>query len=250
MPPLSSPRRFRRPLLLPPGWVALGWLLLLGCLVLQSHWRQLRQANLLQLTMPPLKPKASLVAFYRMHGKGQATADYNSYVDVGDKNALVRIDRMRPWHTINFIGQPFADFRGAQEMESAIRAINADSSRAGGVRIHFQANASYASLVKVLDIMNSANQKKYWLDIRHRPATLYAITDKLLPGKLKQVQMITCGFQPQAAAKLAPLSSFWQRFLTEYWPPAWRLPWLLLVALGALSVYKLGGAAKRRGKAT
>ncbi|MGI4736024.1 MAG: hypothetical protein ACRYG7_12685 [Janthinobacterium lividum] len=48
------PRRHYRRLLLPPGWVALGFLLLLGCLALLSHRQQLRLENVLQLTMPRL----------------------------------------------------------------------------------------------------------------------------------------------------------------------------------------------------
>jgi len=57
---LRSSRRFRRPLLLPPGWVALGFLLLIGCLLLQAHWRQLRLVNVVQLTMPPLRADTAL----------------------------------------------------------------------------------------------------------------------------------------------------------------------------------------------
>ena len=59
----------------------------------------------------------------------------------------------------------------------------ADTGHAGGVRIRFLPGATYANLVKVLDIMNYTNQKKYWLDIQHKPVTLYAITEKQLPER-------------------------------------------------------------------
>lgn len=241
--PLHSPHRYHRPLLLPPGWVALGWLLLLSCLLLQGHWRQLRLVNALQITMPPLKADTSLIAFYKVHGRGRNAADYSPYTDVGDKNALVKIDRMRPWHTIDFGGQPLADFFNARAIESVIRLINADSSHAGGVRIRFRAGATYANLVKVLDIMNCADHKKYWLDNhRRRPATFYAITNKELPKDTVQKLAFICGNHYQVI--LPPPAPFWQRFLAEYMPPAWRLPWLLLLAVGALSAYQLGRVAK------
>lgn len=242
------PQRFRRPLLLQPGWLALGCLLLLGTLLLQKHWQQLRLVNALQITMPPLKANASLIAFYRERNRGRNTADYNPYTDVGDKNALAKIDRMRPWHTIDFGGQPLADFFNAQAIESIVRLIIADSGHASGVRIRFRANTTYANLVRVLDIINYTGQKKYWLDNRLRPATLYAITDKVMPKDSSQLPDFICGFRYQAQILPSPL--FGQRFLAEYWLPGWRLPWLLLLALGVLSVRKLGGAARRRGPAT
>jgi|GEM_PF-5412373 len=155
MPLYCLPHRSYRPLLLPPGWVALGLLLLLGCLALQAHWRQLRLVNVLQITMPPLKADTAILTFYRVNGVKRDTADYNPYIDAGAKNALVKINRMRPWHTVNFGGQPLADFFNAQVIESTILAISADSGRAGGVRIQFRAGATYANLTKVLDIMNA-----------------------------------------------------------------------------------------------
>jgi hypothetical protein len=236
MPLLSLSRRFRRPLLLPPGWVALGFLLLLGCLLLQTHWRQLRRHNALQITMPPLRADTALATFYRVHRIKRDTAEYNPFTDVSDKNALAKINRMRPWHTIDFGGQPLIDFFSAPIIESSVRAINADSSHAGGVRIRFRAGTTYANLVKVLDIMNYTGQKKYWLDNRYRPTTFYIITDRPLPVS-SQPADIVCGYHYQSA-KVSP-PSFCQRLLAKYWPPAWRLSWLLLLVLGALSLNRL-----------
>jgi len=170
---------------------------------------------------------------------------------MGDKEALAKIDRMRPWHTIEFGGQPLADFFSSQMMEDGIKLINADSSHAGGVRIRFRPGITYANLVKVLDIMNYTGQKKYWFDSRHQPATFYAITnkDKELPKDPNEAPVFICGTSYQTATlSLAPCT--WQRFLAAYWPAAWRWPWLLFLALGALSVHKRGRAAKATSQAT
>lgn len=241
--PYRLPHRSRRPLLLPPGWVALGFLLLLGCLALRAHWRQLRLVNVLQITMPPLKPDTAMLTFYREHRIKYGIAEYNPYIDAGAKNALAKINRMRPWHTVDFGGQPLADFFGAQVIESTIRAINADSGHAGGVRIRFRAGATYANLVKVLAIMNDTDQKKYWFDNQHRPAAWYAITNKELPRRLRQ-PLLECGCC-NAVMKMPPSPPFWQRFWGEYRPLAWRLPWLLLLALEALTIYKLSSTERR-----
>jgi hypothetical protein len=234
--PYRLPRRFRRPLLLPPGWVALGFLLLLGCLVLRTHWRQLRPVNVVQITMPPLKLDTAMITFYREHRIKQGIAEYNIYTEAGAKNALVKINRMRPWHTVNFGGQPLADFFNAQVIESTIYAINADLSHAGGVRIRFRAGTTYANLVKVLDIMNYTNQKRYWFDNRQQPTTFYAITNKELPRRLRQ-PLLECACC-NGVIKVPPSPPLWQHFWATYRPLAWRLPWLLLLALEALIIYK------------
>ncbi|NML65494.1 hypothetical protein HHL22_09790 [Hymenobacter sp. RP-2-7] len=183
-----------------------------------------------------MKPNASLLAYYRPFGRIDTAAEYNPYVDSGDRDAQARINHMRPWHTVDFGGQPLVDFFNAQAIESAIRLINADSSRAGGVRIRFRAGTTYANLVKVLDMMNYTNQKKYWLDNRHQPATFYAIT--LRPPTLaerRQNSAMFLGMIDKSAdfTYVFPPQTFSQQLKQLNSP--WRRPQVLLAsAVGAL----------------
>lgn len=84
------PRRQYRCLLLPPGWLALGFLLLLGCQALLTHERQLHLSNVMQLTMPPLKPEKS----------NSCLIETSVYESVTNLNVL------RPWHNADFTGNP------------------------------------------------------------------------------------------------------------------------------------------------
>jgi hypothetical protein len=66
---------------------------------------------------------------------------------------------LRPWHDAEFIGAPLTDFLVTATIENAVLAINADTSHIGGVRIRFSQQATYANLIKTLDLMNIFNQK-------------------------------------------------------------------------------------------
>jgi hypothetical protein len=215
------PRRRQRRLLLPPGWLALGFLLLLGCLALLTHERQLKQPTVIQLTMPPLKPDKSDIWL---------TAPAYKPVD--------KLNVLRPWHDTDFVGTPLNDFVNAKATQIAIRAINADSSHAGGVRIRLQQGATYGNLVNALDIMNIENQKKYWLDIRHQPITLYAVTDKALPPDSVHQQMFVCGTRDYEIPAPAEVLSL-KQLVESLWQHAWRPSVLLLAALSNLSIYRL-----------
>jgi hypothetical protein len=216
---MKKPRRVRRRLLLPPGWVALGFLLLLCCQAIQPWEQQLRQISVLQLTMPKLKPTSTDIEEY---GKEYQIA----------YKPLAELNKVRPWHDAEFKGEELRDFFSAAATESAVRKIIADTSHVGGVRVRFLPGATYANLVKVLDILTYTNQKKYWLDIRHQPITFYAITTEQEKRKAKQLSAqlgcCTCGpYLPQQ--------------LTE---PLWKIqskkllqrPWRMLIPLLALLI--------------
>jgi hypothetical protein len=224
------PRRVRRRLLLPPGWVALGFLLLLGCQALQPWRRRLKQWNVIQLTMPPLKIKLEDVQQY-------GREYFMPYMALGELN------KTRPWHNAEFTGKLLPDFFSAATTESAIQKIIADTSQAGGVRIRFLPGATYANLVKVLDIMNYTNQKKYFLDIHHRPTTLYAITDgpQLHVLKSSFIGGSCFIFLPPTPVKPSfkrLLASFEQEVIVLK-NQSWRLPIMLLILLSGLNLWQL-----------
>lgn len=57
-------------------------------------------------------------------------------------------------------------------------------------------------------------QKKYWLDIRHQPITLYAFTDK--PTHFKPPLMFSCGTRYVEAHPI-PREVGLQILLAEFW---------------------------------
>jgi len=226
------PRRVRRRLLLPPGWVALGFLLLLGCQALQPWRKELIPYSMMQMTMPALHV--------------DKLAAWNKVV----YQAPAQLDTFRTWYTIDFKGQRLSDFFSAAATESAIRKIIADTSHIGGVRIRFLPGATYANLVKALDIMNYTNQKKYWLDIHHQPTTLYAIT--VLPTYLKSVPVFSCGTMDYIECTMPKQPGF-QQVLAGFWktlksPPGhlWVPVTLLLAVISCLSIWRLFCASLNR----
>lgn len=221
---MHPPRRFRRPLLLPPGWLALEFLVLLSCLSLVPHWRQLRLPNVLQVTMPRLQPTPEE---WRLYNKGMP---YKS----------AELASLRPWHTVDFTGQPLHDFLATATIEKNIASIKADSSHASGVRL--LAGATYASVVKALDIMNYSDQKKYWLAIRQRPVTLYAITSKELPRRL-QPPIFSCGFQESYFTPEA-VEPAWLTELKSLGRPTWQPLVLMLAVVGIISLLRLAPPAQ------
>jgi len=111
------PRRVRRRLLLPPGWVALGFLLLLGCQALRPWQRQLRPMRVMTLTMPALRISE--------------LAPWNKFVYQLPR----QLNLLRPWHDVEFQGNELLNFLNAAATEAATWQIIADTSHAGGVRI-------------------------------------------------------------------------------------------------------------------
>ena len=222
---MKMPRRVRRCLLLPPGWVALGFLLLLGCQALQPWAGPLTRWNVMQLTMPPLH-----------------TTELAPWNEVIYKSAD-QLNDFRLWHTAELIGSDLPDFLNTATIEAAVKKIIADTAHAGGVRIRFRPGATYSNLVKVLDIMDYTNQKKYWLDIRHYPTTLYAITDQ--PTYTKLPLVFSCGtsylevYPPLRKTDFQEiLSDFWKKLLTLVSRP-WQATMVWLAIIGTLSLGRL-----------
>ncbi len=220
------PRRVRRRLLLPPGWVALGFLLLLGCQALRPWAGQLKRWNVLQITMPKMKLTPEDLKAY-------GSAYQLPYKTIAELNEA------RPWHNVEFEGEPLSDFLSAATTESAIRKIITDTSHAGGVRVRFLPGATYANLVRVLDIMLYTDQKKYWLDVHHEPITLYAITLKkeIAANKLTPVYLgcCTCGPYLSTTAGEAP---WWLEF-QKLWLKSWQPITLSLALISMLNLWSL-----------
>lgn len=148
---MYAPRRYTHRLLLPPGWVALGFLLLLGCQALQTHRWQMKVDYKLELPMPILE---------------RVAAKY----PVGDimrkfSKPLSQVRRETHWHTVHFNGGKLNHFINNAVITNAVRSMQAEAANASGVRVCFQPGTTYAELVNLVDLMNRLSQRRYWLDI-------------------------------------------------------------------------------------
>jgi hypothetical protein len=164
-------RRHYRRLLLPPGWVALGSLLLLGCQVLLTHRRQLLPKAVLQLAMPVLEKVAA-----KQQRKGNSTGYLFS-------NPLASIKTATHWQDAALIGRPAKDSVSEAAIEAMVTAMQADNGHARGVRVRLSTGATYSNLVSLLAMMNRLNQPKYWFAIEHQPLTFYAVNDKAVKSR-------------------------------------------------------------------
>ena len=154
MMPFHLLRRHRRPLLLPPGVLALAGLLLVGCLALRPWQAQLTRPTTLQLTMPV------------RHG--------NSIVsNVFEPEKLTRF---REWHDTYLNGSRDGDTRRARGIVRQAARMQAAPLRDQRLRVQLGPHATYSELVFLLNTMNRFNIKKYVLDINHGPTIFYAFT--------------------------------------------------------------------------
>jgi hypothetical protein len=168
------PRRHSRRLLLPPGWVALGFLLLLGCQVLLAHRRQMQVPNVIQLQMPELKSTVSTVNL------GDSTLRFDFSYD--SRRARAAADTSRRWHDFTLNGSATDSVTMFSALD-AIETIRADTVHAGAVRVRFKAGTTYKALVHLLDIIEIDFNKRpgkgdYWFDVRRQAGIFYIITPK------------------------------------------------------------------------
>jgi len=172
---MYAPRRHTRRLLLPPGWVALGFLLLLGCQALLAHRRQLRQERILPLLMPMSKQDTTGLSAHR-----RAKIPFLDFSYAGHRSKA-ELDTAIHWCNFSLTGVRSADSTTAQRIFATIKTMQVDTLHARGIRVRFHRNAAYANLVQILDMMNEANQKVFWFDIQQRPAVFYILTRKHSP---------------------------------------------------------------------
>ncbi|MBO0359968.1 hypothetical protein J0X19_18555 [Hymenobacter sp. BT186] len=241
---LYLPRRHRRPLLFPPGLLALAWLLWLGCATLPQM--QEPQQGVFQLTVD-FKPFRDEMKPLPIQGAFVIPASYMSPLELAT---------LRPWKNISFTGNLWSDYFSYQQVAAATLELKDNNYEDSGVRVFFNTPAHYRSLVYTLDKFNTAdtlaNRVHYWLDIRHQPTTIYAITSKPVeryPWHNYTAPLWNCIVDNNSIS--ASTSDWHGRFqewihslsdFTTYAPlfyPDWRNTTLLLLLLALLSVIRL-----------
>ncbi len=230
---MYAPRRYSRRLLLPPGWVALGFLLLLGCQALLAHRRQLRQYGAIQLTMPV--PEKMAVKYPTYYGIALFPSLWS------------RIKRETRWDNINLNGGKLNDFVNDVVTANAVQAVRIDTAHARGVRIYFRPGTTYRNLVSVLDLMNRLEHPRYWLDIEHSHTVFYVVNKKAIKpvtqvGEVVSYSALGCCVRMEKYEPPILAPSFWQiaqRDFVSIWQQPWRLIAILIAALATLSIYRL-----------
>ena len=233
------PRRYRRPLFFPPGLLALAGLLWLGCMAVSTHSERLNQRVVMQLTMPPMR----------------STPDSPWYGASSPVSlSAQKLNAFRPWHTVQLVGYAGVDLPAKAALAGRIRSILADSAHVGGVRIEFASTAHYKDFIYALDLLSREKARRYWLDIKHKPTTLYTFTEIRLRSDPTE---FICGNQYSSRRFSSPIQSlpFWTRFddwVTSFWDFSWLRTWLqplqtpdwrasvwLLAVIGAVSSWRI-----------
>lgn len=178
---LHFPRRHRRPLLFPPGLLALAWLLWLGCVTLPRMRGMEKPQTIMQLTMPPA------------HAANSSPFPIIERGWVALNPSPVAIEKFRPWQTLVFSGNLWADYFSYKQTKTHIIRLHNAANQAKGLRIRFTSQARYGALMYTLDLLNRYDITKYWVDIWHSPTTLYAFTS--VPNKIKSSppELMPCG---------------------------------------------------------
>jgi hypothetical protein len=156
---LYIPRRHRRKLLLPPGLLALAFLLLVGCGILKAQAR-IRSYAVLQLTTPNLCGQLNSVL---------------KTVCISPANELEQENR---FCTISFTGNSVNDDSNMRFLQHQlyIRHTTADSvAFEKGLAIRFHDKSRYASFISVLDTL--AQTKRKWFFHTYAPvSTIYVLS--------------------------------------------------------------------------
>ena len=200
------PRRHRRPLLLPPGLLALAGLLLLGCLALRPWQEQAKTHGVIELTMPIYEARPSFPIIKYL---------------LPNPDTLCR---QCIWHDANLTGNRMGDSLQHLRIAGYVRAMTTYSVNDGGLRVRLSAAAHYRSMVYLLDLMNRTNIRYFWFDIRHKPMTFYAI--RTVPNPVMEYGL----YDDIQHIPIAPLP-FWARFnnaINALWQPEWLEQWWLM----------------------
>jgi len=159
-------RRYRRKLLFPPGLLALGFLLLLGCMQLARN-KKLQTQHILKLTVMP-----------RCDGPA-------SFFDDGSASRWCytqqEIEALRIWHDYPFTDHAFSNWWVIQTAQQSLCRLRKFPNSVNGIRFRFYSDASYSEVVKVLDILKRNNWRQYAVDNCGKTLTIYVLTEEPEP---------------------------------------------------------------------
>lgn len=154
---LHLPRRHRRPLLFPPGLLALAWLLWLGCVALPQLPKQeyYTQVSLPQISESDLEHTPPV--FQRWYS---AKIEDNWYSN-----------------SIHFNGNLFEDYFTLKQVQLQFARMRNFPTTPDSMRVHFSPNASYQSLIQVIAKAQQGPRLVNWLHVTGTSTVLYAFPE-------------------------------------------------------------------------
>jgi hypothetical protein len=152
---LYMPRRHRRKLRLPPGLLALAFLLLMGCGVVAPIVEE-RTKGVLQITMPLSRPPDEVE---RKH----------LWISVQ------QLENMRQWQTFEITGNKLFDWFSWQQAQQRIKALQQTPDTIHGVKILLGQNAKYQYIINALSYLIKVDAESYVLDMRIPVTSLYVL---------------------------------------------------------------------------
>lgn len=221
--PLFLPRRFRRPLLFPPGLLALAGLLWLGCVALpQMRGIISGQQAVIEITVNPQVNTADL--------KYAHPAFRRWLLNAWEPNSQ--------WNSVSFNGHLFEDYFVLRQAQQQVEYMRNKPLQKDSLRVQFSEHASYRSLVQMLNMAQRPTTVMYWLDFRMRSTTLY-----IFPRGREHEEKWVCGPMSTDWFSQPWHSQFWllihNRRHIPYFYPEWRNTWLLLLLLSLLSGWRV-----------
>ncbi|MBC6698169.1 hypothetical protein [Hymenobacter sp. BT190] len=208
-------RRHRRPLLFPPGLLALAWLLWLGCVALPQMRGMERPESVMQITAVPVH-----------------TSEYWQFIPPV-YSAELQLAQFRQWQSTSFSGNSLVDYFGYQQSNLDAERLRADSTYRLGLKISFDSDATYGNLVSAIDLLDRNDITTWWLDFQPHSTALYAFKNKPKPYQF------LCGTS-YYSTHLPELYAPFSFPLAELLAPDWRNSTLLLLLMALLSAVRLG----------
>ncbi len=164
---MHVPRRHSRRLLLAPGWVALGFLLLLGCQVILARRQQL-PLHIIELGMPFLDKKE--VAKYPL-------STLSALEKLRLHSPLAALKPTMYWQHVRFTGNRQNDSLSRVDLTKIVAPIRADIGGAQGVQVRFGEGATYDTMIYVLDLVQQVSPRYYWFGKNGNVTTFYIVSD-------------------------------------------------------------------------
>lgn len=235
---LFPPTRRRRQssLLLPPGLVALAWLLLLGCVALPRMIpaNYLHQRAIIEMNLLPLHPDTA--AYYSL---GIYPIPAFTYPTVKE------IKQFGPWQNFYLTGQLWNDYFTLRYIRNSCWPLSENPNEHHRVRVYLSAQTKYSSLIYLLNKLEELQIRKYWLDFRHEPSVLYVLGNKppsssSFGGCIWFAQSDAQDIHyPTPKAFNEVLAQWLTTASTSLLSPDWRSTWLLLVLLSFVSGWRV-----------
>ena len=167
------PRCCRRPLLFPPGLLALAGLLWLGCVAVSAHSDRLRKRVVIELVLPP-KPVSDAIDPRPYVNGGCVWPKEN-----GPELTWSNLAHFRRWSAMHLGKDPLTDTLVIHHLKAILASHGPKPNWQGsGLKIYFGPKAHYSSLIAVLNLMEHYDAHQYFLDVNHGPLTFYALTIK------------------------------------------------------------------------